>query len=353
MQWNWGLDDYNAPVLRPALSNAAAQQMTRNVLARFLAPVVPLPSPTSQNDDFDDNTRDTARWTFGTIQGAIYSGSYAWDGAIPVLEQSGRLSISPRANVSGDHYNGYVSAFAWDLTNANVSVEVVQVAGGGTTDTQMALCVDAQNFYMMLVEGGQLYFEQVVGRVRSSTSVAYSATAHRFWRIRHDAAGDTMVFETSADRVTWTTQRSVARQLAITALKVELSAGTWQAVSTPGTAIFDSFRLEANGETAPNQSPVANAGGPYSGITGQAVAFNGAGSSDPDGTLAGYQWSFGDGTTGSGATPAHAYSAAGTYTVTLTVTDNGGATGSTTTTATIGTAPISGGSGRFLPPGRR
>jgi hypothetical protein len=40
MQWNWGLDDFNAPALRPFVNSAAAQQITRNVLARFLTPLV-------------------------------------------------------------------------------------------------------------------------------------------------------------------------------------------------------------------------------------------------------------------------------------------------------------------------
>lgn len=35
MQWSWGLDDYNAPKLHSSRINIAAQQMTRNVLARF------------------------------------------------------------------------------------------------------------------------------------------------------------------------------------------------------------------------------------------------------------------------------------------------------------------------------
>jgi hypothetical protein len=39
IQWSWGLDDYNAPALRPAVSNAAAQQITRNVLASFITPI--------------------------------------------------------------------------------------------------------------------------------------------------------------------------------------------------------------------------------------------------------------------------------------------------------------------------
>jgi hypothetical protein len=37
IQWAWGLDDYNAPQLRPSRLSPAAQQTTRNVLARFLS----------------------------------------------------------------------------------------------------------------------------------------------------------------------------------------------------------------------------------------------------------------------------------------------------------------------------
>jgi mono/diheme cytochrome c family protein len=96
-------------------------------------------------------------------------------------------------------------------------------------------------------------------------------------------------------------------------------------------AISDAIAL-----TGP-QSPVAVPGGPYSGVAGTAVAFNGAGSSDPDGTIAAYNWIFGDGTTGTGATPSHVYTASGLYTVTLTVLDNSGASTTATTTANIGT----------------
>src|SRR6267142_1761568 len=87
-----------------------------------------------------------------------------------------------------------------------------------------------------------------------------------------------------------------------------------------------------------NQSPVANAGGAYSGATGQTINFNGAGSFDSDGSIVSYAWSFGDGSTGSSAGPLHGYTANGTYTVSLTVTDNLGAQGSATTTATITTS---------------
>ncbi|HEY7069412.1 MAG TPA: PKD domain-containing protein [Acidimicrobiales bacterium] len=73
-----------------------------------------------------------------------------------------------------------------------------------------------------------------------------------------------------------------------------------------------------------NIAPTAAFAGSVNQLT---VAFNGTGSSDPDGSIASYAWTFGDGTTGTGPTPAHTYAAAGTYTVTLTVTDDDGATG--------------------------
>ena len=82
----------------------------------------------------------------------------------------------------------------------------------------------------------------------------------------------------------------------------------------------------------PNQVPEASF---TSAVKDLGVTVDGSGSSDPDGTIASYAWDFGDGATADGATASHTYAAAGTFTVTLTVTDNAGATGTTATPVTV------------------
>ncbi len=85
-----------------------------------------------------------------------------------------------------------------------------------------------------------------------------------------------------------------------------------------------------------NDPPVADPNGPYSGVVGSPVTFDGSGSFDVDGTVQSYAWDFGDGNTGTGVAPTHTYADPGTFTVTLTVTDDDGdPSGAATTTAEI------------------
>ncbi len=69
--------------------------------------------------------------------------------------------------------------------------------------------------------------------------------------------------------------------------------------------------------------------------TGQTVYFYGGGSYDPDGYVQTWSWSFGDGFTGFGVQTSHAYTNPGTYTVTLTVTDNGGLSATASTVISV------------------
>ena len=72
--------------------------------------------------------------------------------------------------------------------------------------------------------------------------------------------------------------------------------------------------------TAPNQPPTANFTFSCSGLSCNFTST----SSDPDGTIASYSWTFGDGGTSIAQNPSHNYTSAGSYTVSLRVTDNKG-----------------------------
>ncbi len=79
----------------------------------------------------------------------------------------------------------------------------------------------------------------------------------------------------------------------------------------------------------PNQSPVAIfTVEPLEPTVNQEVTFDASAAADPDGTIVSYSWDFGDQTAGQGKIVKHRYKAAGTYKVTLTITDDKGATSS-------------------------
>ncbi len=87
----------------------------------------------------------------------------------------------------------------------------------------------------------------------------------------------------------------------------------------------------------PNVAPTAVANAtPSSGRFPLTVALSSAGSSDTDGTIVAYSWNFGDGTGNSAdANPTHTYANPGSYTATLTVTDDDGATGEATVVVSV------------------
>jgi PKD repeat protein len=102
---------------------------------------------------------------------------------------------------------------------------------------------------------------------------------------------------------------------------------------------------DADGETNSITKPVTVTGGTGGGLapiasftptcTGLACTFDGSTSTD-DGAIASWAWTFGEGTAaGTGENAAYTYTVAGTYTVTLLVTDDEGLTGTTSQTITV------------------
>lgn len=97
------------------------------------------------------------------------------------------------------------------------------------------------------------------------------------------------------------------------------------------TATAD-IMIIAAGQPVP---PTANPGGPYVAPVDSPVTFDGSASTDPDGTIMTYSWTFSDGATGTGAVFTKPFAAPGDYSVALTVTDDAGLSAESTTTATI------------------
>jgi YD repeat-containing protein len=93
--------------------------------------------------------------------------------------------------------------------------------------------------------------------------------------------------------------------------------------------------------TVQNRLPTASfTATPSTVVSGSSVTFNGSGSTDPDGTIAKYEWDFdGNGTyetsTGTTATTTKAMATAGNFNVGLRVTDNNGGTATTTRAVTV------------------
>lgn len=105
-----------------------------------------------------------------------------------------------------------------------------------------------------------------------------------------------------------------------------------------GTLFIDNIERRPD---VPEDADVSNAAptadfsfSPEVPVAGEPVDFTDR-SVDPDGVIESFTWDFGDGATGSGASPSHTYSEAGTYTVRLTVTDDAGATAETSASVTV------------------
>jgi len=217
-------------------------------------------------------------------------------------------------------------------------------AGSGSQSNNVSINSNASNgTFSVLLHGiantAPTFSPPLAADYNASAFVAFSLTASAT-----DAEGDAVsysiasvpalpvgaTFDGNSGTLNWTPNSSDVGNYAVTITASDGLAGT------PG-----SFTLHV---TSTNNPPVANVGGPYSGVTGVPVSFNGSASSDPDaGQTISLAWDFGDGGTGSGATPSHTYLSPGTRIVTLTVTDNGSpvlSNSATTTASIVNSIPI-------------
>jgi hypothetical protein len=195
----------------------------------------------SLTDDFNDGTRDSSKWNIGILSRS----SSNFDAAITVFESGGLLTISPRANISGSHYNGYISAISSNLNGGYAAVELVQAAANSAVSL-FTIGLNKDNWYSFRIKGATVYLERRISGSTTSTTIKYDPLQHRFFRFRHNTANDSIIFETSGNGSVWTGRSVVPRQIALSSVSVELAAGTATSISNPGAARFDNLLLVSN-----------------------------------------------------------------------------------------------------------
>lgn len=108
---------------------------------------------------------------------------------------------------------------------------------------------------------------------------------------------------------------------------------TWLDAAGTGEMAIDGMNATDPGD---NLLPVVNANGPYLGFVDTPVNFSSAGSEDPDGSIVGFEWNFGDGSNVSTeANPSHVYTERGSFEVSLKATDDEDASRTVYTQAAI------------------
>jgi hypothetical protein len=179
--------------------------------------------------------------------------------------------------------------------------------------------------------------------IDNCVSISASASAQKVsWSIAGNAnTVDHYTVFLSTDGVNLMTVGDVpASQTAYDFSGYSLAPGSYQVyVKAVGAPFMLNHMSAAATLTVANQPPTAALTlTPATTTTGKTVSASAAASCDPNGKIATIAIDFGDGTVITGATGAHAYKQAGTYTVTATVTDSLGAASRATATVTVSAA---------------
>ncbi len=218
--------------------------------------------------------------------------------------------------------NGAMIAFNFTVGIHNVTLRVTDDSGASSTDMATITVTAFANQPPVANAGPDKTASDADGT--GSETVALDGSAS------YDTDGAIVSYEWKEGEVVLGTGAVISPVFAVGMHTVVLTITDNNGATASDTAI-----VTVNA----NQQPAANAGADKNAYTGQNVDFDGSASADPDGSIVSYSWDFGDSFSATGVTATHAYSSPGTYTATLTVTDNGGLMAGDFAIATINAQP--------------
>ncbi len=203
------------------------------------------------SDDFNDNSLDTNKW----VNNNLFSGFTNTN--VPIAETSQRLEIGPLLqNVSGSSYRGIRTVNTYDFTGAYSYVELVQAPATNTgADAMFTVGNSVTAYYRIFESAGNLIGQRNIGGTKTTLfSITYDSTNHRFWRIRHDSATNSVTLDTAPGSSgvpgTWVQRYTEGwnSSISTTGIIFEVKGGTSQVeANPPGKVIFDNFKAATPG----------------------------------------------------------------------------------------------------------
>lgn len=192
-----------------------------------------MPLTGTLSDTFDDGVVDTAKWT----------SNYNTGGGGAPTETGGRARVPCDTG-----FAAFASDNTYTLTDSHVLVEMYPPAAGGAASEAWAqlLIMSSTGGTDIIAEvnavTGDLTLAARVGYFDAGAAVlTYDPVAHRWIRVRETAG--TLLWETSADGLAWTTRRTTASPAWVGDADLEIQLITHRDSGTPDFAEFDNFNV--------------------------------------------------------------------------------------------------------------
>ncbi len=179
-------------------------------------------------DDFSGPSLDSKKW--GSFETAPTTFSITAGELVIQLATTTQVAYAGLATPRGD------------IAGSSVEVELVEAPASVIgTEVTLGWVLDSANQCVMYVgNAGRLTFRQTkLGAITDVADISFDPVQHRHWAMQHEPSTNLVRFSTSADGTTWTLQHESTLGFPSTGVFMEILAGTYQSVTSPGRARLD------------------------------------------------------------------------------------------------------------------